>query len=69
MSRGHGDVSLAAAFSLASLLKRSSIEVTAVSGPAGVVAPSNDPRKAILMNCTHPSPKPSIIHPSIYHFI
>lgn len=54
MSRGHGVVSLGAALSLA-LPVHSNIECKAPRGPAGVVELSNDPRKAILMNCAYPS--------------
>lgn len=48
-------ISLGAALSLAFLPVHPTIERIASGGPAGVVELSNDPRKAIIMNCTSPS--------------
>lgn len=52
--------------SLVSLAVHHDVKDKAAICPAGVVEPSYDLRKAMLMSCTYPSPQPSIIHPSIY---
>lgn len=62
-------MSLGAALNLGFLPVETTIEHNAPGGPAGVVEPSNDPRKAIIMNQAHPSRKPSVIRPSIYLLI
>lgn len=61
-----GIVSLGGDLSLASLAAHHDVKDKAAIGPAGVVEPSYDLRKPMLMSCTYPSPQPSIIHPCIY---
>lgn len=56
---GRGDLSLA------SSPVQHDVTYKAAMAPAGVVKPIYDLGQAMLMNCTHPSLQPSIIHPSI----
>lgn len=62
---GSGIVSSGGDLSLASSRVQHGVTYKAPMGPRGVVEPIYDLGKAMLMNCTHPSLQPSIIHPSI----
>lgn len=62
---GSGIVSSGRDLSLASSPVQHDVTYKAAMGPGGVVEPIYDLREAVLMNCTHPSLQPSIIHPSI----